>query len=119
MSQVDQLVLREIENQMSMDTPLLLRMLGTAQSVGASPGTANDGKVILENVRRTVRERMCSDRAVRSAHRATGNSKVVLIAAVADCIAGAITGVSPITVAVLLVREGLEVVCKEIWSVES
>jgi hypothetical protein len=114
---MDQLVIREIESQLSMDADLLLRMLGAAQTLGATPSTSRDGKAILANAKRTLRERICADKAVHSAHRAAGNSRVLLVAAVVDCIAGAVTGVSPITVAVLLVKEGLGTMCKEVWEV--
>lgn len=41
------------------------------------------------------------------------NQNVFLAAAVADLISGAITGVSPITVAVLIVKKGLDSICKD------
>lgn len=114
-----EIILREIENQLSLDTDLLLRMLGAEQTLGATPGTIRDGKVILENAKRTLGKRVCGDAKVRSVYEATSNSRVLLVAAVLDCIAGAITGVSPITVSVLLVKEGLATVCKEAWAIES
>lgn len=113
---MDQLVIREIESQLSMDADLLLRMLGASHAIGATPGTSRDGKAILDNARRTLRERICADETVFNAHKAAVNSRVLLVAAVLDCIAGVITGVSPITVSVLLVKEGLETLCKEAWS---
>ena len=45
-----------------------------------------------------------------------GPKAAALVAAVIDVIAGAVTGVSPITVAVLLVKEGLGALCREIWT---
>lgn len=113
---MDNLVLREIESQLSMDSELLLRMLGASHSLGATPGTIRDGKAILENAKRSFKQQVCADPKVQSTYRASGNSKVLLAAAVLDCIAGAVTGVSPITVAVLLVKEGLGSLCKDTWS---
>lgn len=115
---MDKLVLREIEIQSSLETELLLRMLGASRSTGASPATARDGKAILANARRTLRQRICVDERVKAECAAAGNPKVLLAAAIVDCIAGAVTGVSPITVAVLLVREGLDSLCKDIWANE-
>ena len=115
---MNDLVQREIESQLSLDTDLLLRMLGAAHALGATPGTSRDGKVILENARRTLRKRICTDPKVQAAHAGATNTKVQLVAAVIDCIAGAVTGVSPITVSVLLVKEGLETLCKEAWGNE-
>ena len=112
------LVHREIESQLSLDTDLLLRILGASHAIGATPGTSRDGKAILDNAKRTLREQICADKTVRTAHEAAGNSKVLVVAAVIDCIAGAITGVSPITVSVLLVKEGLGTLCKEAWASE-
>jgi hypothetical protein len=43
---MDQLLLREIESQLSLDTDLLLRMLGSERTLGTTPGTARDGKVL-------------------------------------------------------------------------
>jgi hypothetical protein len=113
---VEPILIREIESQLSLDTDLLLRMLGAELALGATPGSSRDGRVILENAKRTLRERVCADGRVSEAHRATGNSRVLLVAAVLDCIAGAVTGVSPITVSVLLVKEGIESLCKEAWA---
>ncbi len=113
---MDSLILREIETQLAMDTDLLLRMLGAEQALGATPGTSRDGRVILENAKRKLRDQICADTKVHTVHKATENSRVLLVAAVLDCIAGAVTGVSPITIAVLLVKEGLETLCKEAWA---
>lgn len=115
---MDPLISREIESQLSLDTDLLLRMLGASHAIGATPGTSRDGRVILDNARRTLRARICSDKRVRSTHEAAGNTKVQLVAAILDCIGGTVTGVSPITVSVLLVKEGLEALCRETWSNE-
>jgi len=110
------LVIREIESQLSIDTDTLLRMLGSAQTMGAKPATSRDGKVILENAKRTLRERICNDNQIQEIYEAASSTKIQLVAAVIDVIAGAISGVSPITVSVLIVKEGLDSLCKDIWS---
>ena len=112
---MDQIVIREIESQLSLDTDLLLRMLGSSQSIGATPGTSRDGKVILENAKRTLRDRICVNENVRKTHDLSADSRVQLVAAILDCIAGVVVGVSPITVAVLLVKEGVSNLCKDLW----
>lgn len=110
---MDDIVKAEIESQLTLDTDLLLQILGSSLSIGASPGTSTDGRAILANVKRTHRERICADVKVQAARKYSTHSKVLLVAAVVDCIAGAVTGVSPITVAVLIVREGLDSLCGE------
>jgi len=112
---MDELIIREIESQISLDSDLLFKMLGAQQAQGASPGTGRDGRSILENAKRILRDRVCADLRIRELHTATGNTRVQLAAAVLDCIAGAVNGVSPITVSVLLVKEGLGALCKEAW----
>jgi hypothetical protein len=113
---MDSLVLREIENQLSLDTDLLLQMLGASQTIGATPGTRRDGKVIIDNIKRKLRERVCADARIRTTYDTTSKPTTQLVAAVLDCIAGAVTGISPITVSVLLVKEGLGKLCQEPWS---
>ena len=108
----------EIESQLSLDTDVLLIMLGSSHALGASPETPRDGKAILKNAKKALRSQICSSENVRRAYASTENSKVLLVSAVIDCIAGAVTGVSPITVAVLLVKEGIDELCGELWSNE-
>ena len=112
---MDPSLLEEIERQLSMDTDRLFRMLASENSLGASPGTSRDGKAILENARRTFRQKICSDERVRYAHGLAEGSKVQSVAAILDCVSGSISGVSPVTVAVLLVKEGVEALCQEAW----
>lgn len=113
---MDELVRMEIESQLSLDPDLLLRVLGASQTLGATPGTSRDGRVILENAKRTLRDRLCASELVRTTHDGASNTKVQLVAAVIDVVAGAVAGVSPITVAVLLVKEGLGTLCRDIWT---
>jgi hypothetical protein len=112
---MNSLIVREIENQLSLDSELLYRMLGASQSLGATPGTARDGKVMLANTQRNLRDRICADKNIERIYKAAQHSKVQLAAAVLDCIAGAVTGVSPITVAVLIVKEGVHLLCENAW----
>ena len=112
---MDDIVLREIESQLTVDTDLLLRMLGSSQSMGATPASSRDGKMILENAKRTLRETICADKSVKAIHATSANAKVQLAAAILDCIAGVVISVSPITVSVLLVKEGIDTLCKDAW----
>lgn len=112
---MDTLVDREIKSQLSLDTNLLLEILGSSSSHGATPGTSRDGRAILENAKRNLKSRICSDEAVRKAYSASDSSKFQLVAALVDCIVGFVHGVSPITVSVLLVREGVGSLCEGIW----
>lgn len=113
---MNDLILKEIESQLSLDSELLYRIIGASQSIGATPGTARDGKVIIENAKRTLKERICTASNVQTVYKTSQNSKVQLAAAILDCIAGAVSGVSPITVAVLLTKEGINLLCEDFWN---
>jgi len=116
---MDPLVLREIESQLSLDTKLLLQMLGESHSLGASVGTSRDGSKILENAKRVLAEDICINKGVRAVYSTAENSTVQLVAAVLDCIAGYVTGISPITVSVLIVKQGVGKLCAEAWRNET
>lgn len=45
----------------------------------------------------------------------TTQSRITLVSAVADLIASIIFGVSPVTVSVLLVKEGISTICSDLW----
>ena len=107
------LIQKEIEIQLSMDTDLLLRMIGSSSSVGSTPATHRDGAVILKNTKRILKERICSDETILSIYNAQEDSKSQLSTAIVDCIAEFVTGVSPITIAVLIVKDGLDSLCGE------
>lgn len=111
-----QQIYSEIEQQMKLDTDTLLVMLGTEGSVGATPGTPGDGKIVLENIKKRFKEKICESENVRKAYEKSGASRTVVATAILDCISGALTGVSPITASVLLAREGVGTLCEEIWS---
>jgi hypothetical protein len=109
-----ELVQTEIERQLRLDNNTLLLLLAS-ETIGATEPTSRDGRVILDNVKRNYRRKICEDERVRKAHSLTDNSRVLLVSALLDCIGGAITGVSPITVCVLLVKEGLDTLCADAW----
>lgn len=111
-------VLKEIERQMELETDALLVLLASSGTLGASPGTPKDGDRIFRKIKDKVRERLCTDESVIAAYEGGSNSKVLLITAVVDCISGAVIGVSPVTASVLLVREGLDAFCVEVWTGE-
>ncbi|WP_375207701.1 hypothetical protein [Hyphococcus sp.] len=116
---MDELTLREIESQLALDSELLFRMLGAQQGVGSSRGTNRDGKDVYENIKRSLRVRICTNRRVQTLCGDSATEKTTLVAAVLDCISGPIIGISPITVSVLLVKEGLNNLCADQWSDES
>jgi len=62
-------------------------------------------------------ESLCSDSRISSLHQVMNekNSKIQLVAAVADLISPFVIGFPPWTVSVLLVREGIDTLCKEYW----
>ncbi|MDE3089664.1 MAG: hypothetical protein KGJ80_09835 [Chloroflexota bacterium] len=68
----------------------------------------------LQNKRAAITEKVCSDRTVRllTSGAPKSQDQITLVTAIADLIASIVVGVSPITVAVLLVREGLKALCE-------
>ena len=59
------------------------------------------------------REAICKTESIQEL--VANNSTKQLVLAIADLISGLITGVSPITVAILLTKTGIEEMCGEIW----
>lgn len=110
-----QLLQTEIEHQLTLDIDTLLLLLAS-ETLGATAPSPGDGRVIVDNVKRSYRQRICQNERIRTLHAVTESSRVLLVSALLDCIGGAITGVSPITVCVLLVKEGIDSLCADVWS---
>jgi hypothetical protein len=87
-------------------------------SVGARPATPRElekeGRAWLKRHTAELRNRVCSSLVVKTylgSDRA--QDRVLLVAAVADLVSSLVTGIAAISVAVLIVREGLATWCKE------
>jgi len=69
-------------------------------------------KAWLSEQHEQLRVVICSSERIRQMLRESrGYDRVLLASAIVDLIAGIITGVAPATVAVLLVKEGVETLC--------
>lgn len=103
-----------------MDAPddRLLSNIGQARGRGAIGKDAiEQGREIYANLRNAVRGAICKSERVRAAHTASKTSiSPVLFAAVADVIAGYLTGVSAASFCVLLLREGIGEYCAAEWT---
>ena len=69
----------------------------------------------LGGKREEIAERVCPNDLVRTlwSRDQKVQDRVTLALAVADLIAGLVIGMSPITVSVLLVKEGLRILCEQ------
>jgi hypothetical protein len=86
---------------------------------GAGPrDLARRGAEIYQNLKAELRQIVCGSKTVVAFYDSKNASpdSVALIGAVADCISGYVTGISPVVVSVLLVREGLHLYCKDHWA---
>jgi dCTP deaminase len=112
----DKEMLQEIEVKLNTNDSDLFAMLASEISKGIiEPDKQEErGKQIFENLRSALVERICYSENVKKYYSA--NDKVTLVAALIDCISGAVTGVSPVTFCVLLVKAGLDVLCQDCWN---
>lgn len=111
-----------IEQLLRMDIEGVWVLLGQdIQGIAATP--ARKGQVVaaarswLQRRRKAFSDTLCCNESIRKLAGAPEQKRdrVLLVSAVADLIASLAIGVSPITVAVLLVREGIFSLCEEYW----
>lgn len=74
----------------------------------------NDARLWFENKLISFRSALCGSTGLREA--AENEDLATLASAVADLIAGILIGVTPITVAYLLIHYGLDQLCSEEWA---
>lgn len=107
-----------IHEKLNLSVEALYTELATGLSKGASPGDlAKRGKQIYENLREKLHDKICRSDAVHASFER--GDKVLLVAALMDCVSGAITGISPVTFCVLLAKEGVSTLCAAEWGKES
>lgn len=87
-------------------------------SVGARPATPRklekEGRAWLKRHTVELRNRVCGSVVVKAyLDSDSAQDRVLLVAAVADLVSSLVTGVAAISVAILIVREGLATWCKE------
>lgn len=95
----------------------LLSNIGQARGRGAvGKDAVEQGREIYANLRNAVKGTICRSDKVRAAHIKTKTSiSPVLLAAVADVVAGYLTGISAASFCVLLLREGIGEYCSDYW----
>lgn len=71
-------------------------------------------KVWFEMNLTIFQERICANKAIRDIYEQ--HDVVNLSTAIIDLIAGALTGIAPATVAYLLYKRGIKIMCKEKWN---
>ncbi|MFK0276095.1 hypothetical protein ACIQUG_20610 [Ensifer sp. NPDC090286] len=100
------------------DREELLREIGASTGKFAGPtDLVARGREIYENIRSKLRDKICRSPTVfRIWSENQTETKHLVIAAITDCIAGFILGLSPATVAVLLYKDGLPDFCKAEWT---
>ncbi|MFS0756131.1 hypothetical protein ABC383_15715 [Noviherbaspirillum sp. 1P10PC] len=107
-----------IHEKLNLSFEELYAELATGLSKGASPGDLiKRGKEIYENLREKLHDKICLSDAVHESF--SRGDKVLLVAALVDCVSGAITGISPVTFCVLLAKEGVSTLCATEWSKKS
>ncbi|MBI1746125.1 MAG: hypothetical protein HYR55_06010 [Acidobacteria bacterium] len=107
----------EIERKLAASREELILDLGQTVTKGAiRPDARRKGLEIYENLRGKLQAAICTNQQLRALHDTVGDGKkALLVAALADLVSGLVVGISPITVAVLMVKDGLEVYCRKLW----
>jgi hypothetical protein len=96
----------------------LLRLLGEEGRRQAGPlDYLSRGREIYNNLRQRLRQTICTSEKLYDlwAKHKAGNRELI-VAGIVDCIGGALAGVSPAVVAVLIYKDGLPSYCEEEWS---
>ena len=88
------------------------------QMLGATPPGPKQKKAVaaawLASMRVTLREKICPNENLKQLF--VENVEIRHLAtAVFDLISGLVTGVSPVLVSALLVRQGLKLLCEDYW----
>lgn len=107
----------EIEQLLNKTTDELFIRLGEDGSSGAIGfDPIRKGKEMFANIVTNIQERLCKDKMIKESFNDPKNyNKLVLISSIADIIAQLALPISPYTVAVLCVKEGLDNICKTTW----
>jgi len=109
----------KIQKLLKLPEDELLVLIGNEldSSVHAVPPSINSliqaANEWLDNQWSTFQKAICNDKRIRQQSRNSDNT--LLVAAVADLLASVITNVSPFTVAVLLVKKGIDTLCASDW----
>lgn len=109
---VNETTLAQISAELRRPELELLESLGDILGKNAlSADKQKRGKEIFENLRERLSSNICGSNTIRRA--ASLGDEIALTAAIIDCVAGYLTSVSPVTVAVLFVKYGYSRLCPE------
>jgi hypothetical protein len=112
----DEIVIAEIRSKLLLPDDELLAELGRSLGKGATFTDAlKRGRQVFENLRHELRTKICSNAKVIHCYKATKSDEATLIAVIIDAIGGALHGIAPATVAVLVFRTGLGNYCGSGW----
>lgn len=115
---MDNLRRQEILSNLSLNEEELFQQIGTEfSSSDAFPPSKQDlikvGKRWWTHNKERLVTSLCSSEVIKTTF--DSGDELALASAILDLISGLITGVSPITVAVLVMKLGLEKICKQQW----
>jgi hypothetical protein len=106
----------EIKAKLLLDDDELFAEVGQSLGKGATSTDAiRRGRQVVENLKRELKERVCSSSMIITCYRESENDAVRLVAAIVDVIAGSLHGIPPASIAVLLYRTGLVKYCGVGW----
>jgi len=117
---MDKILSQEILSTLSLCEEEIFEKIGAEISSGqdAFPPGKQDiikiGKRWWTHNRERLVTNVCRSEVIKSV--LESGDELALVSAILDLICGIVTGVSPATVAVLIVKLGLEKVCESIWN---
>jgi hypothetical protein len=110
----------DIEAKLLLSDEDLFAEVGQSLGKGATFTDAiKRGRQVFENLKRELRKKVCSNSKVISCFKGSKEDSVQVVAAIIDAIAGALHGIPPATIAILLYRTGLTKYCGGGWPPES
>jgi hypothetical protein len=106
----------EIRAKLLLSDDDLLAEVGQSLGKGATFTDAiTRGRQVFENLKRELRETICSNSKVIMCYKGAKEDSVQAVAAIIDAIAGLLHGIPPATIAILLYRAGLTKYCGAGW----
>lgn len=110
----------EIRAKLLLPEDELLAEVGRSLGKGATFTNAlKRGRQVFGNLQSELQSTVCLNTKVIDCYKAAKSDEVALVAAIADAIAGALYGIPPVTIAVLLYRISLTNYCAPNWPPES
>lgn len=106
---------KRAEELLALSREDLLRKLTEDRDPGFVGDLLREGKRLYERTAKNQRKTICTDARVQAAFRdPAGNRRVLIVCAIADALGTA----GALTIAVLIVQDGLESYCEAIWKTD-